>query len=70
MADHLPNYPEDPLDEKQMSEFVMLCLEEREQNYKKYSDKIGASCAEGSKTPVKVQKSVIDRIKEVIKAKP
>lgn len=55
MADSLPSYPADPLDEKQMTEFVMLCLE-KEQNYKKYSDKIGVSCAESSKTPLKVQK--------------
>jgi predicted house-cleaning noncanonical NTP pyrophosphatase (MazG superfamily) len=52
-----------------MTEFVMLCLE-KEQHYKKFSDKIGASCAQASKTPLKVQKQVIDRIKEVIKAKP
>ena len=52
-----------------MNEFVLLCVD-KEQNYKKYSDKIGASCAEAAKTPLKIQKVVIDRIKEVIKAKP
>ena len=66
---NLPSYPADPLDEKLMSEFVLLSVD-KEQNYKKYSDKIGASCAESSKTPLKVQRIVIDRIKEVIKAKP
>lgn len=70
MLSDLPPYPEDPLDEKQMNQFVMLCLEEQDQNYKKYSDKVGQSCVETSKTSLKIQKLVIDRIKEVIKAKP
>jgi PBP1b-binding outer membrane lipoprotein LpoB len=52
-----------------MVEFVNQCVS-GPAPYKAYSDKIVATFSKESKTPVKVLKSAIDRVKEIIKATP
>lgn len=49
----LPQYPDDPLQEKDIQQFTILCTQ-KEVNYKKYSDKIMHTCSEKSKTPIKI----------------
>lgn len=48
---------------------MLLCID-KDNQYRKLSDKIVHVCTEKAKTPLKTQKLVIDRIKEVIKAEP
>lgn len=49
----LPPYPDDPIQEKDMQSFTILCTQ-KEASYKKYSDKIMLSCTDKSKTPLKI----------------
>jgi hypothetical protein len=49
----LPPYPDDPIQEKDMQSFTVLCIQ-KEASYKKYSDKIMLSCTDKSKTPLKI----------------
>ena len=67
--DFLTKFPDEPLSDKQMNAVVLLCVE-NDKNYKKMSDKIVHACLDKAKTPLKIQKLVVDRIKEVIKAEP
>ena len=52
-----------------MIEFTLGCIS-GPVAYKAYSDKIVGSCGKDAKTPLEVQKGLVDKIKEVIKAGP
>jgi len=62
-------YPKDPLSEKDVGNVVVFCVK-AEPNYKSFSDKIVKSCMKDNATPLKVQKAIIDKVKEIIKAAP
>ena len=50
-----------------MISFTYQCVES-DKLYKQFSDKIVATCATKSGTPLKIQKLCIDKLKEIIKA--
>ena len=60
--------PKDAFSEKDMSKFVLLCTQKK--YFKTLNQNIVQNCSIMSSTPLKVQKIAIDKIKEVIKAKP